>query len=102
MFGDNDFLGVSQAIEWPYIFCISCQKIHECGKQKEMEEQQYQRDQRAYRKKIRRVAHLKARVEWLMRLRARRRHPKTVVDYLKARRDWLTRLRPCPLPKTAW
>ena len=75
VFGHDDYLRVTQAAEWPYVRCIHCNEIHECGNEEEEEERQYQKDQRAYRKKMRRVANVWAQRDWLKRLRPRR--PKT-------------------------
>ena len=72
-FGPDDYFRPHQAAEWPYIHCIHCGDIHECGN--EEEERQYQKDQRAYRKKMRRVDNVWAQRDWLKRLRPRR--PKT-------------------------
>ena len=55
--------------------CIHCDEIHECGNEEGEEERQYQKDQRAYRKKMRRVANVWAQRDWLKRLRPHR--PKT-------------------------
>ena len=74
-FGEDDYLRSYQAAEWPYIFCCYCNEIHECGDEEE-EEREYQREQRAYRKKMRRVANVWAQRDWQTRLRPRRR-PKT-------------------------
>ena len=75
MFGHNDYLRPGQACEWPYIHCIHCGDMHECGNEEEEEERQYQKEQRAYRKKMRRVDNVWAQRDWLKRLRPRR--PKT-------------------------
>ena len=75
VFGHDDYLRVTQAAEWPYVRCIHCNEIHECGNEEEEEERQYQKDQRAYRKKIHRVANVWAQHDWQTRLRPRR--PKT-------------------------
>ena len=75
MFGVDDHLRSGQACEWPYIHCRYCGESHECGNEEEKEERQYQRDQRAFRKKMRRVANVWAQRDWLTRLRPRR--PKT-------------------------
>ena len=55
MFGHDDHLRPNQACEWPYIHCRYCGESHHCGDEEEDEEREYQRDQRAYRKKMRRV-----------------------------------------------
>ena len=75
MFGPDDYLRVTQAAEWPYVHCIHCGETHECGKDEDEEERQYQKDQRAFRKKMRRVANVWAQRDWQTRLRPRR--PKT-------------------------
>ena len=74
-FGHDDYLRATQAAEWPYVHCIHCGKIHECGNEEAEEERQYQKDQRAFRKKMRRVDNVWAQRDWLKRLRPRR--PKT-------------------------
>ena len=75
MFGHDDHLRPGQACEWPFIHCRYCGESHECGNEEEEEERQYQRDQRAFRKKMRRVDNVWAQRDWLTRLRPRR--PKT-------------------------
>ena len=77
VFGGDDYLRANQAVEWPYVFCRHCHAVHECGNEEEEEERRYQKDQRAYRKKMRRVANVWAQRDWLTRLRPRRRRPKT-------------------------
>ena len=57
-FGPDDCLRSNQATEWPYIHCVHCNEIHECGNEEDEEERQYHKDQRAYRKKMRRVANV--------------------------------------------
>ena len=74
-FGDDDYLRPNQAAEWPFIHCRYCGEGHECGDEEEEEERQYQKDQRAYRKKMRRVANVWAQRDRLKRLPPRR--PKT-------------------------
>ena len=74
-FGEDDYLRPNQAAEWPFVYCHYCGKGHECGDEEEDEERQYQKDQRAYRKKMRCVANVWAQRDWLKRLRPRR--PKT-------------------------
>ena len=74
-FGHDGYLRCTQAAEWPYVRCIYCDEIHECGNEEAEEERQYQKDQRAYRKKMRRVANVWAQRDWQTRLRPRR--PKT-------------------------
>ena len=74
-FGPDDYLRPNQAAEWPFIHCRYCGESHECGNEEEEEERQYQKDQRAYRKKMRRVANVWAQRDWQTRLRPRR--PKT-------------------------
>ena len=74
-FGPDDYLRPNQAAEWPFIHCRYCGEGHECGDEEEEEEREYQREQRAYRKKMRRVANVWAQHDWLKRLRPRR--PKT-------------------------
>lgn len=71
-FGHDDYLRCTQAAEWPYVHCLHCGEVHECGNEDEGEERQYQKDQRAFRKMMRRVTHLKAQLEWLTRLQPRR------------------------------
>ena len=71
-FGHDDYLRPNQAAEWPYVHCRYCGGIHECGNEEEEEERQYQRDQRAFRKKMRRVDNVWAQRDWLTRLRPRR------------------------------
>ena len=75
VFGHDDYLRATQAAEWPYVHCIHCGKIHECGNEEAEEERQYQKDQRAFRKKMRRVDNVWAQRDWRTRLRPRR--PKT-------------------------
>ena len=67
-FGADDYLRPNQAAEWPYIHCIHCSDINECGNEEEEEERQYQKDQRAFRKKMRCVDNVWAQREWLKRL----------------------------------
>ena len=74
-FGKDDYLRSIQAAEWPYIYCRYCDEIHECGNEDEEEGREYLREQRAYRKKMRRVANVWAQRDWQTRLRPRR--PKT-------------------------
>ena len=74
-FGEDDYLRSNQAAEWPFIHCLHCGEGHECGDEEEEEERQYQREQRAYRKKMRRVANVWAQRDWLKRLRPRRPKP---------------------------
>ena len=74
-FGEDDYLRSNQAAEWPYIYCRYCDEIHECGNEDEEEGKEYLREQRAYRKKMRRVANVWAQRDWQTRLRPRR--PKT-------------------------
>ena len=74
-FGHDDYLRCNQAAEWPYVRCIHCDEIHECGNEEEEKERQYQKDQRAFRKKMRCVDNVWAQRDWLKRLRPRR--PKT-------------------------
>ena len=57
-FGPDDYLRPNQAAEWPFIHCRYCGEGHECGDEEEEEERQYQKDQRAYRKKMRLVANV--------------------------------------------
>ena len=73
VFGEDDYIRSNQAVEWPYVHCIFCNEIHECGGEEAEEEREYQREQRAYRKKIRRVANVWAQRDWQTRLRPRRR-----------------------------
>ena len=47
-FRPDDYLRPHQAAEWPYIHCIHCGDIHECGNEEEEEERQYQKDQQAF------------------------------------------------------
>ena len=75
VFGEDDYIRSNQAVEWPYVHCRYCGEGHECGNEEEEEERQYQREQRAYRKKIRRVNNVWAQRDWQTRLRPRR--PKT-------------------------
>ena len=51
VFGFNDYLRPGQACEWPFIHCRYCGESHECGYEKDDEEREYQREQRAYRKR---------------------------------------------------
>ena len=74
-FGEDDYIRPNQAVEWPFVYCHYCGEGHECGDEEEDEERQYQKDQRAYRKKMRRVANVWAQRDWQTRLRPRR--PKT-------------------------
>ena len=74
-FGEDDYIRSNQAVEWPYIYCHYCGEVHECGNEGEDEGKEYLREQRAYRKKMRRVANVWAQRDWLKRLRPRR--PKT-------------------------
>lgn len=71
-FGHDDYLRCTQAAEWPYVHCRHCNEIHEYGNEEDEEERQYHKDQRAYRKKMQRVANVWAQREWLKRLRPRR------------------------------
>ena len=73
VFGESDYLRPDQAVEWPFVYCHYCGEGHECGDEEEEEERQYQKDQRAYRKKMRRVANVWAQRDWQTRLRPRRR-----------------------------
>ena len=75
VFGHDNYLRATQAAEWPYVRCIHCDEIHECGDEEEEEERQYQKDQRAFRKKMQRVENVWGQRDWLTRLRPRR--PKT-------------------------
>ena len=74
-FGEDDYIRSNQAVEWPFIYCRYCGEGHECGNEEEEEERQYQKDKRAYRKKMRRVNNVWAQRDWQTRLRPRR--PKT-------------------------
>ena len=74
-FGEDDYIRSNQAVEWPFVYCHYCDAIHECGNEGEDEGKEYLREQRAYRKKMRRVANVWAQRDWLKRLRPRR--PKT-------------------------
>ena len=65
----------NEAAEWVIIHCKYCNEIHVCHFKKDDEERDYQRQQRAYRKKMRRVDNVWAQRDWLKRLRPRR--PKT-------------------------
>ena len=58
VFGHDDYLRSNQAAEWPFIYCRYCGEGHECGNEEEEEEREYQREQRAYCKKMRRVANV--------------------------------------------
>ena len=71
VFGEDDYIRSNQAVEWPYVYCRYCGEGHENGNEEEEEERQYQKDQRAYRKKIRRVANVWAQRDWQTRLRPR-------------------------------
>ena len=57
-FGHDDYLRCNQAAEWPFIHCRYCGESHECGYEKEDEDWEYRREQRIYRKKMRRVANV--------------------------------------------
>ena len=57
------------------IHCKYCNDVHICHTKKQEEEREYQKEQQAYRKKMRRITQLKTRREWLTRLSPRR--PKT-------------------------
>ena len=74
-FGEDNYLRPNQAAEWPFIYCRYCGEGHECGNEEEEEGRQYQREQWAYRKKMRREANVWAQRDWQTRLRPRR--PKT-------------------------
>ena len=54
-FGHDDYLRPNQAAEWLYVHFHHCNEIHHCGNEEEEKEHQYQKDQRAFRKKMRRV-----------------------------------------------
>ena len=71
-FGEDDYLRSNQAAEWPLIHCRYCGEGHECGDEEAEEERQYKREQRAFRKKMRRVDNVWAHRDWLKRLRPRR------------------------------
>ena len=71
VFAHDDYLRATQAAEWPYVHCRHCDTVHECGNEEAEEERQYQKDQRAYRKKMRRVDNVWAQRDWLKRLRPR-------------------------------
>jgi len=71
-FGNDNYLRCTQATEWPYVHCRHCHEIYECGSEEDVEERQYQKDQRVFRKKMRRVANVWAQRDWLTRLRPRR------------------------------
>ena len=68
-FGHDDYLRPNQAAEWPYVHCHHYNEIHECGNEEEEEEHQYQKDKRAFRKTMRRVANVWAQRKWMKRLR---------------------------------
>ena len=44
VFGHDDYLRATQAAEWPYVHCILCNEIHQCGNEEAEEERQYQKD----------------------------------------------------------
>ena len=74
-FRPDDRLRPNEAAEWIIIHCKHCNEIQTCFLRKKDEEREYQQEQRAYRKKMRRVANVWAQRDWLKRLRPRR--PKT-------------------------
>ena len=74
-FRKDDRLRTNKSPEWVLIYCMCCHKEHFPWCKAIDEEREYQCEQRVYRKKMRRVTQLKARREWLTRLRPRR--PKT-------------------------
>ena len=51
VFGHDDYLRATQAAEWPYVRCIHCDEIHECGNKEEEEERQYQKDHGPFEKR---------------------------------------------------
>ena len=63
VFGSDDYLSANQAAKWPYVYCCHCNAAHECCNEEAEEGRQYQKDQRAFRKKMRRVANV-----WAQRL----------------------------------
>ena len=74
-FRQDDRLRPNEAADWIIVHCKFCNAIHVCHFRKDDEERDYQRQQRAYRKKMRRVDNVWAQRDWLKRLRPRR--PKT-------------------------
>ena len=71
LFRPDDHLCANEACKWPIVHCHYCQDIHINGLEKEDEEVEWQKEQRAFRKKMRRMDNLKARRIWLTRLRPR-------------------------------
>lgn len=71
LFRPDDHLCANEACEWPIVHCHYCQDIHINGLETEDEEIEWQKEQRAFRKKMWRVDNLKARQVWLTRLRPR-------------------------------
>ena len=71
LFTPDDHLCPNEACEWPIVHCHCCQDMHINGLEKEDEEIELQKEQRAFRKKMQRVDNLKARRVWLTRLRPR-------------------------------
>ena len=71
LFRPDDHLYANEACKWPIVHCHYCQDIHINDLEKEDEEVEWQKEQRAFRKKMRRMDSLKARRIWLTRLRPR-------------------------------
>ena len=74
-FRQDDRLRPNEAADWIIVHCKFSNAIHVCHFRKDDEERDYQRQQRAYQKKMRRVDNVWAQRDWLKRLRPRR--PKT-------------------------
>lgn len=55
LFRADDRLQLDEAYDWPIIFCLHCLDTHLCGLEEQDEEREGQKEQRAYRKKLRRV-----------------------------------------------
>jgi len=70
-FRKDDKLKPGESPEWVIIFCKHCRDDHLPWGKAEQEEREWQAEQRVYRKNIRRLAQLKARRDWLKRLRPR-------------------------------
>ena len=71
LFRPDNHLRPNEACEWPIVHCHYCQDIHINSLGKEDEEIEWQKEQQAFWKKMRRVDNLKARRVWLTRLRPR-------------------------------
>lgn len=59
LFRADDCVQPDEAYDWPIIFCFHCKDTHPCGLEEQDEEWEGQKEQRAYRKKLRRVENQK-------------------------------------------